>query len=87
MEPIIIVIPAINPLPTIVQFVEKLRDLPVEKIIIVNDGSDNKYMDTFEKLHKLTDCMELEHEKNLGKGRALKTGFDYINIILMQKVL
>ena len=78
MEPIIIVIPALNPLPTILQFVEKLRNLPIEKIIIVNDSSDNKYMDTFEKLHNLTDCMVLEHEKNLGKGRALKTGFDYI---------
>mgnify|MGYP003466971075 CR=1 FL=1 len=79
MGPVIILIPALNPLQTIVQFVEKLQKLRVEQIIIVNDGSDAKYDATFETLRQLENCVVLHHEGNFGKGRALKTGFDYIS--------
>lgn len=77
MERAIVLIPALNPLPTIVHFVEKLKTLAIEKIIVVNDGSDAKYASIFEQLIE-NDCVVLTHEKNLGKGRALKTGMDYI---------
>lgn len=77
MEKAIVLIPALNPLPTIVHFVEKLKMLAIEKIIIINDGSDVKYNEIFKQLLK-QDCIVLTHERNIGKGQALKTGMAYI---------
>lgn len=77
MEQVIVLIPALNPLPTIVHFVEKLKMLAIEKIIIVNDGSDTKYNEIFKQL-LMQECIVLTHERNIGKGQALKTGMDYI---------
>ena len=77
MEPVIVIIPALNPLPTLVDFVEKLKALPIAQVLVINDGSDEKYIRTFDVL-KQADCTILTHEKNFGKGRALKTGMEYI---------
>ncbi|MCH7323768.1 glycosyltransferase family 2 protein [Solibacillus sp. MA9] len=77
MEQTIVLIPALNPLPTIVHFVEKLKTLAIEKIIIINDGSDLKYNEIFKQLLK-QECIVLTHERNIGKGQALKTGMNYI---------
>lgn len=77
MEPVIVIIPALNPLPAIVDFTEKLMALAVEKVIVIDDGSDEKYKKIFEMLHN-AGCIVLVHEKNYGKGRAIKTGMEYI---------
>lgn len=77
MEPVIVVIPALNPLPTIMEYVEKLKTLSIAQVVVINDGSDEKYKETFEQLKQLG-CIVLTHEKNLGKGRALKTSMEYI---------
>lgn len=77
MEQVIVVIPALNPLPAIVKFVRKLKALPITNIIVINDGSDEKYNGLFTQLRE-EKCIVLTHDKNLGKGRALKTGLDYI---------
>ena len=77
MEPVIVIIPALNPLPTLVDFVEKLKALPIAQVLVINDGSDEKYTRTFDVL-KQANCTILTHEKNFGKGRALKTGMEYI---------
>lgn len=78
MERDIIIIPALNPLSTLVHFVVKLQKLNVNEIIVVNDGSDEKYTSTFQQLSKLECCTVLEHDENYGKGHALKTGFNYV---------
>lgn len=77
MEPVIVIIPALNPLPTLVEFVQKLKTLPIAQVLIINDGSDEKYKKIFDTLKQI-DCIILTHEKNFGKGRALKTGMEYI---------
>lgn len=77
MGQVIVVIPALNPLPTILSFVKKLKALPIANIIVINDGSDEKYSGLFAQLSE-EQCIVLTHDKNLGKGRALKTGMDYI---------
>lgn len=74
----IVVIPAFNPLRSLIPFVEQLKRIEVSKIIIVNDGSAEKYKPIFDELREVERCIVLEHEKNKGKGRALKTGFEYI---------
>lgn len=77
MEPVIVLIPALNPLPTFIEFVEKIEKLAVEKIIIINDGSDDKYKKTFETLHNKGHIV-LTHDQNYGKGYAIKTGLHYL---------
>lgn len=77
MEQVIVMIPALNPLPALLQFVRKLNVLPIAKIIVINDGSEEKYNGLFEQLQQ-EGCEVLTHDKNLGKGRALKTGMEYI---------
>ena len=46
------------------------------RTITVNDGSGDDYSDIFEKAGELSTV--LVHDKNMGKGRALKTGLEYI---------
>ncbi|MGN7479135.1 glycosyltransferase [Solibacillus silvestris] len=77
MERFIVVIPALNPLPSIVDFIGKLKTLPIGKIIVINDGSDERYKQIFEQLQH-ENCIILSHDNNWGKGRAIKTGFEYI---------
>ena len=77
MEQVIIMIPALNPLPALLEFVRKLRALPIARIIVINDGSEEKYNRLFEQLQQ-EGCDVLTHDQNLGKGRALKTGMEYI---------
>ena len=78
MGDIIVVIPALNPLQSLLSFVEQLKAKEIEKVLIINDGSEEKYMPIFEELKNQSHCIVLEHNRNVGKGRALKTGFDYI---------
>ena len=71
-----IVIPCFNEANTIAEIVEKVRQSPVEpkQIIIVDDGSDDGSQEILRDLQAgdITLCF---HEKNQGKGAALKTGF------------
>lgn len=78
MNTVVVVIPAFNPLRSLIPFIERILELPVAEIVIIDDGSDEKYHPIFEQLYLLERCVVLVHEDNCGKGRALKTGFDYI---------
>lgn len=78
MEQTVVVIPTLNPLASIVQYIEQLLSLNVGKVIIVNDGSEEKYQAIFHKLEAIPNCIVLTHDDNKGKGQALKTGFRYI---------
>lgn len=67
-----IIIPAYNiekTLPRVIKGAQKY----VEKVIVVDDGSSDA---TFIKA-KETGVKVLKHEKNLGKGRALRTGLEH----------
>ncbi len=75
--PIAVIVPALNPLPSVISFVKELIQLEIESIIIVNDGSDAKYQSIFNELQLLEKCIVIHHGINMGKGRALKTGFSY----------
>ena len=78
MGEIVVVIPAFNPLQSLPAFVEQLKAKEIEKVLIINDGSAEKYKSIFEELKHQSHCIVLEHNENTGKGRALKTGFGYI---------
>jgi len=74
---IAVIVPALNPLPSLIDYIKELLQLEIESIIIVNDGSDAKYQTIFNELKKLEKCIVMDHDTNRGKGRALKTGFTF----------
>ena len=43
MERTVVIIPTLNPLRSLIKFVESLMLLAIDKVIIINDGSDEKY--------------------------------------------
>lgn len=74
----IIVIPVYQPTHTLEQLVKQLS-VHFSEIIIVNDGSSSKFENIFSKIKMLygNQITLLRHYVNLGKGRALKTAFNY----------
>lgn len=85
----VVIIPALNPLNSLIDYVKNIQKFDIEGVIIINDGSDEKYQVVFDELRKLDDCIVLDHEQNKGKGRALKTGFQYVikNLTHVKSVL
>jgi putative flippase GtrA len=74
-----VLIPAYEPSETLLKLVEELLRSPFERIIIVNDGSQPEKKAIFDAIGKLSGKVKvLEHAINMGKGAALKTGFNYV---------
>lgn len=82
-----VVVPVYNEEKTILEIVEKIKKVPIDKeIIIVDDASTDS---TKEKLSRIKDEMGIKmifKEKNEGKGSALQTGFKYVSgdIVIIQ---
>lgn len=74
----VVIIPALNPSETLSDYVDSLVEGGMNKILIVNDGSNEKCKKTFEQLQKKEGVFVLTHAKNLGKGRGLKNAFNYV---------
>lgn len=71
---VVILIPAYNPDEKMTGLVEELAE-EYENILVINDGCSEDYIPIFEKL---TCATVVKHEVNCGKGRALKTGYQYV---------
>lgn len=75
----IIVIPSLNPSEQLAHLTEALIQSGYSNIIVVDDGSDPlNYRSIFEGLNERKEVVLLTHAVNQGKGRALKTAFNYI---------
>ncbi len=73
-----IIIPVYNPSEKFQLFIENLcARAHVENclVILVNDGCDDSFSSAFAALSMLDVVRLFQHESNLGKGAALKTGF------------
>lgn len=75
---IIIMIPSLNPDEKLVNYVNALSHEDFRQIIIINDGSSTEYDRIFEEISEYKKCTVLRHNVNMGKGRALKTGMEYV---------
>ena len=74
---IVIIVPSYKPDKEIMmEFIKELKKT-YEKIVVVNDGSGDEF-DSFFKEIELLDIKVLKHSVNLGKGRAIKTAFNFI---------
>lgn len=72
-----ILIPALNPPVNLPDYIKSLLEVGFSHILVVDDGSSEKYRFTFKNIESLPNCHILTHAKNLGKGRALKNGINY----------
>jgi len=69
----IIIIPALEPPPALVKYVQALMARGFQRIVVVDDGSSAACRAIFDSLAALKGCVVLRHEVNRGKGAALKT--------------
>ena len=72
-----VVLPSLNPDEKLLHVLEGVIAEGFTDIIIVNDGSDDDHKEPFLRAGALPEVTILTHETNLGKGRALKTAFEY----------
>ena len=75
---VVVLIPSLEPDDKLIPYVNRLKQQGFTRILIVDDGSGPSYQSIFHDLSALDGCFVLHHEKNLGKGDALKTGFAFI---------
>jgi len=73
-----VLIPAWQPEERFAVLVADLAGQGFGAIVLVNDGSDERHTVLFEELALLPCVHVLRHAVNLGKGRALKTGINYV---------
>ena len=72
-----VLIPSYEPDHRLVELIKSLRAMTEVPIIVVDDGSGEQFRSIFDSV-KAAGCTVLTHIVNRGKGRALKTGFQYI---------
>jgi glycosyltransferase involved in cell wall biosynthesis len=77
LQDLVVIIPAYKPDEALIDFSTDLLTRGFAEIIVVNDGSGEAFNNTFSEIEKLG-CTLLMHEVNKGKGRALKTAFEYV---------
>ena len=73
-----IIIPAYNPDRGLPGYIRQLRQQGDFLIIVVDDGSALYSKPVFESIRSMEGCTVLIHERNLGKGAALKTAFRHV---------
>lgn len=72
-----VIIPAYMPSEELIGFSKELLVQGFRQIIVINDGSGEAFEKTFTEIEQ-AGCTLLTHDVNKGKGRALKTAFEYI---------
>lgn len=72
-----VIIPSFEPDEKLMILVRRLQENGISNLILVDDGSGSEYSKLFEQAQRETNCILLTHSVNLGKGRALKTAFNY----------
>lgn len=72
-----VVIPAYEPDEKLIVLIKKLKESGIANIVLVDDGSGDGYQKLFGQAEAVDGCTVLHHAVNLGKGRALKTAFNY----------
>ncbi|NOZ24163.1 MAG: glycosyltransferase family 2 protein [Planctomycetes bacterium] len=81
-----VVMPVYNERDTLPEIVEKVRAAPMEKeIIIVDDGSTDGSREFLRALD-LPDVKVIHHERNQGKGMAIRTGLEAVmgDVVIIQ---
>lgn len=70
-----VILPSFNPTEKLIKAVEALTKSGFDDIIIINDGSYST--EIFDRVSSMPNTTVISHPENMGKGQALKTGFEY----------
>jgi len=82
-----VVIPVYNEAETIHEIVARVQAVPLDKeLIIVDDGSTDGTRDQLQALPQYDNVRVILHERNQGKGAALRTGFAAVtgDVVIIQ---
>ncbi|MBO5201994.1 MAG: glycosyltransferase [Lentisphaeria bacterium] len=78
-KPVIYVLPSLDPDERILELVNSLEKLSGQlELLVIDDGSCVEKQPIFDQLALQNGCTVIHHEKNKGKGAALKTAFRYL---------
>ncbi|MCR5153735.1 MAG: bifunctional glycosyltransferase family 2/GtrA family protein [Lachnospiraceae bacterium] len=77
MENVVIIVPSYNPDEKLVNTIKGLVATGFTDILVVNDGADPSHTAPFEEVKSFKECTIISHDVNKGKGRALKTAFEF----------
>lgn len=72
-----VILPSYNPNEKLPKTIKVLTEAGFDDIIVVNDGSREECAIFFNEIADNYNVTVLTHEKNMGKGRALKTAFKF----------
>lgn len=72
-----VIIPSLEPDEKFLSLLADLKLYNISPIIVVNDGSGEKYNYFYEEAKTKFQAIILKHDVNLGKGRSLKDAFSY----------
>ncbi len=72
-----VILPSYKPDDKLFGVVKGLIDIGFQDIIVVDDGGGQSFNKYFDEIRPLEQVTVLVHEVNKGKGRALKTAFEY----------
>lgn len=79
MTKLSVVIPVYNEAPTIQEIIRRVKQINIEKeIIAVDDCSNDGTLQLLKEMSQSGDISLFCHDKNQGKGAALRTGFKHI---------
>ena len=82
-----VIIPVYNELDTIMQVIERVQAVEIDKeIIIVNDCSTDGTREKLERLATSDDLRIIHHDVNQGKGAAIRTGQNAVtgDVVIIQ---
>lgn len=82
-----VVIPVFNEKKTIEEIIERVKAVPIDKeIIVVDDFSTDGTRDILSHIEKRGNIEVFYHDKNKGKGAALRTGFEKVrgDVVIIQ---
>ena len=74
----VILIPSLEPDQRLPAYIRNLAASGFGHILVVDDGSAESYQPIFREIEAMDRATVLHHDRNHGKGVALKTGYQYI---------
>lgn len=77
LREIAVIIPAWQPDHRLVELVRALANSGFGSLIVVNDGSSTSHEILFKEISEVTSVVVLQHARNYGQGRAVRTGLRY----------